>query len=300
MIPSPPRQLLILSLLLGTASLACALASRRAEEPNEVGSEYVHGDYVGEVESDGDMRAYRLHVPVGYDSTLPTPLVFNFHGLGGSAEAEERLSGMSAKADEAGFIVVYPEGEMLGNYQGWQVGPGPRGQREVQFVRDLIAHLQAELNIDPDRIYATGISNGGGMVNRLGCDLSDSIAAIAPVAGANLFTEVCDPVRPMPVVAFHGTADQVVPYEGKEPNLPPIPEWAATWAGRNGCAPDATSTFDDGPVSALTWDNCDDNATVTLYTIEGGGHTWPGGSRTPGDFDATEVMWAFFEAHPMP
>lgn len=141
------------------------------------------------------------------------PLVNNLHGFTPNAAEQERLSGMSAKADEVGFIVVYPEA--LGNSQAWHVGPGAQGAADVEFIRDLIRHLKSQWSIDPGRIYATGISNGGGMVHRLACDLSDVIAAIAPVSGAYLFSKSCQPTWPVPVVAFHGTADQIVPYEVK-------------------------------------------------------------------------------------
>ncbi len=108
----------------------------------------------------------------------------------------------------------------------------------------------------------------------------------------------------MPVLAFHGTADRIVPYEGKGRELPPIREWAASWATRNGCGSSPRQVFNEGEVAAASWEGCKDGATVTLYTIDGGGHTWPGAGATAGweaatkDINATDVIWDFFAAHP--
>ncbi|MDY6876325.1 MAG: PHB depolymerase family esterase [Chloroflexota bacterium] len=255
------------------------------------------GDYLVEVESSGQTRQFRLHIPLGHQASNPMPLVINLHGYGGSGAQQEVLSDMSDKADEAGFIAVHPEGR--GTPQGWYVGPAVEGQQEdVQFIRDLVHCLEDRLSIDPVRVYATGFSNGGGMANRLGCDLSDVIAAIGPVSGAYFSFDICQPVRPVPVVAFHGTADEIVPYDGGA-LLPPIPEWAADWAVRNDCSLTSTVTYSQGDIVGETWADCTDNATVTLYTIEDGRHTWPG-SDSPGatqDITATDTIWEFFSAH---
>jgi polyhydroxybutyrate depolymerase len=205
---------------------------------------------------------------------------------------------MSPKADAEAFIVVYPEGVD----QLWRDGPG---SDDVQFVRDLIAHLRGEYTIDPKQIFATGISNGGGMANRVGCDLSEVIAAIGLVSGAYNAWKICKPGRPVPVVAFHGTADNIVPYEGVGLGnaAPPIPEWASAWAERDGCVSTPT-TFSQGEVTGETWGNCEAGAEVVLYTIAGKGHSWPGSAMpaqiTTRDINATDVIWDFFKSHPMP
>jgi polyhydroxybutyrate depolymerase len=254
------------------------------------------GNYVVELESSGQPRQFRLHIPQVYLAGNPASLVINLHGLGGSGIQQDLLSGMSAKADEAGFIAVHPEGR--GDPQSWYVGPAVGGQQEdVQFIRDLINCLKGQLTIDADRIYATGFSNGGGMVNRLGCDLADVIAAIGPVSGAYLSHDACQPTRPVPVVAFHGTADEIVPYEGGEA-LPPIPQWASDWAVRNGCVSTSMITYSEGDVTGETWGNCTDEAVVTLYTITGGKHWWPGSPGATQFIDATDTIWEFFSAHP--
>jgi polyhydroxybutyrate depolymerase len=251
---------------------------------------------------DGVARTIRLYVPSSYDSSLPTPLVINMHGLSADPNQQWALSGMSAKADEEGFIVAYP----LGRDNQWYDGPGPRGDDDVEFIRLVIQNLQGRYNIDPKRIYATGMSNGGGMANRLACAAADLIAAIGPVSGAYNFWQACTPSRPIPVIAFHGLADKIAPFEGAEHDniLPPIEEWAAAWAERNGCDPEPTETVEVESVTREAWGNCEQGADVVLYRIDGMGHYWPGSDLVP-EFGtqaihATDVMWDFFMAHPMP
>lgn len=306
------RHLVISGLLITTAliAVACSRFERRSQvsEPTPTlaaslsGGHYVPGDYVEEIVSDGQTRQYRLHIPPNYQPGQPLPLVINLHGLNSDAAEQERVSGMSVKADEAGFIVVHPEG--LGDPQTWHVGPRAEGAADLKFIRDLIRHLENQLSIDPAHIYATGISNGAQMANRLGCEHADIIAAIAPVSGGYPPSQECLPVRPVPVVAFHGTADKLIPYEGQGQLLLPAREWAAAWAARNGCSPTPTITFQHGEVTGETWSGCRDGAKVILYTIEGRGHSWPGSDMpaqiTTQDINATDVIWEFFEAHSMP
>jgi polyhydroxybutyrate depolymerase len=260
------------------------------------------GDSVESLASGGVNRQFRLHIPPGYQQGRPVALVINLHGYNSNAEQQERLSQMSAKADAAGFIVAYPEG--LGEPQSWKFGNRAEGQADVGFIRDLIQRLQAQLTIDPQRIYVTGISNGAEMSFRLACDLAGTIAAFAPVAGGYPPFKDCQTTRPVPVVAFHGTADQLLPYGGVPPLLLPVHDWAASWATHNGCAAAPSTTFQHGDVTGETWGSCRDAADVTLYTIAGKGHSWPGSampaSITTRDINATDVIWDFFAAHPKP
>jgi polyhydroxybutyrate depolymerase len=211
---------------------------------------------------------------------------------------------MSALADEAGFIVVYPQA--LGDPPTWHVGPLAGGANDLEFLSDLIDDLASRYPIDPRRVYATGISNGGGMVDRLGCGLADRLAAIASVSGAYLFWEDCHPSRPLPVLAFHGTGDEIVPYEGEGRVLPSVRTWAAAWASRDGCRSGPETVLRAGAVTGERWSACPGSAEVVLYTIEAGGHWWPGADFLPGanrptdEIDATATMWAFFQAHPLP
>ncbi|HEU0296456.1 MAG TPA: PHB depolymerase family esterase [Anaerolineales bacterium] len=261
------------------------------------------GSLGGTLSSGGVTRHYILHVPSSYRPENAVALILNFHGYTSNSGQEENLSDMSAKADREGFLVVYPDGIDT----TWFTGSGKDGQRDQQFIRDLIAALEGQYNIDPKRIYATGISNGGGMTNQLACDMADAIAAIAPVAGAYNFWQNCHPSRPVPVLAFHGLDDNIVPYEGgtRKAIEPPIKEWAAAWATRNGCSstPDVTTPMNT--VTVHTWSNCKEDADVILYAVANHGHSWPGSpvmpeSSTSQAINATDLMWDFFQAHPMP
>jgi len=256
--------------------------------------------------SAGRQREYLLHVPRGYDRSRPTPLVISLHGAGGWPVQQMELTLWNQLADEQGFIVVYPSG---------LVGIGPRvwGERDVRFIGELIDKLQATYNIDRARIYANGLSNGGGMSFVLSCTMSDRIAAVGLVGAALILPwNWCTDHRPVPMIAFHGTADPMAPYKGgkswvADGAFPALETWAAKWARRNHCAPMPIKSSVAADVTRREYTSCADNAAVVLYTIEGGGHTWPGGTplpewfagRTSRGVDATREMWAFFRAHPL-
>jgi polyhydroxybutyrate depolymerase len=283
-------------LILLFASLACR---RSAETAPAILPVAVNES---EIISSGEKRHFILHVPPSY-SGEPTALIFNFHGYGSNSLEEERLSGMSDKADKAGFIVVYPDG----NQATWYTGPIAQGDADRQFVRDLIAHISSLYNVDAKRIYATGMSNGGGMTNRVACNLTDLFAAIAPNSGAYNYWQDCSPSRPIPVLALHGLNDEVVPYEGGKSQeiVPAIETWAAAWAQRNGCNSAAVITMPVDTVTMHSWVHCDENAEVILYSLENHGHSWPGSPIMPAlmtsqAINATDIMWDFFQAHPMP
>lgn len=254
------------------------------------------GSFTATIESGDLTRRYLLHIPTGYDDNTATPLVFNFHGYGSNPEEYETYTGMSAKADEEGFVVVYPLGSGTPpEWFFWQEISDSRKPQDVQFVADLIDALTGKLNIDPARIYAAGFSNGGGMANRLACDLSNRIAAIAEVSGTYPYYERCQPTRPVPALAMHGTGDNVLPYEGQNLRLLAAPDWASHWADRNGCQMRGEITSENSTVTGRTWSDCVDGAEIKLYTIEGGGHVWP--KRA---IDATSAVWDFFKAHTLP
>jgi len=253
------------------------------------------GDQAQELTSDGQVRQYILHVPPAYQPEKTMALVLGFHGAGSNSGQFERYSGFSSVADREGFIVVYPQA--LGGHPTWNTTTGPNNA-DLQFVRDLIDDLESRCNIDPNRIYASGHSNGGGMANRLACDLADRIVAIGPVSGAYQGSEECSPSRPVAVLGIHGTDDPIIPYNGfqdmREPPTAyfvigvPIPQWASSWANRNGCDSKPARVAENDKVTKEQWSNCSENADVILYTIDGGGHGWPKA------FDAAQVMWDFF------
>ncbi len=257
------------------------------------------GDYWLAVMSSGQQRTFKLHLPPGYTGAAPFPLIINMHGYGSYAEGQEWYSQMTPRADQEGFIVVYPQA--AGNPAEWNLKA--EHNPDLDFMRAMIAELQARLNVDPKRIFATGISNGGGMANRMGCSMADVIAAIAPVSGGYWNWEDCASTRPLPVLSFHGDADGIVPFEGFDAggeNLPEIETWAQTWAERNGCEMTPQEVYNFGVVTGEAWGNCAADATVTLYIISGGGHTWPGSVDGTQDIAATDVILNFFEQHPMP
>ena len=264
------------------------------------------------VTSAGEKRSYLLYVPETYNASKPTPLVITIHGFMQWPANQMHVSRWNELADEYGFIVVYPSG--TGFPKRWRTN-GAAGSNtdpalEIAFFSDLITQLEREYNIDPTRIYANGLSNGGGMSFALSCMLSDQIAAIGSVAGAYLLPwERCQPSRPVPAIIFHGTADPVVPYEGGPSRdfdipFPAIPEWVAALAKRNGCQGTPIDLPANGSVNGVKYTGCTE---VVFYTIAGGGHSWPGGNPLPKwivgitshDIDATRTMWEFFQQHPL-
>jgi polyhydroxybutyrate depolymerase len=296
------RKILIGFILLIT--LACNRPVRNNTPiPPQNTSPVQTGSFDEQITSSGVSRHYILYMPSGYQPGVSLPLVLNFHGFSSNSKEEENLTAMSAKADRENFFVAYPDGIDA----KWSDGPGADGKQDQQFVRDLISTLKSQYSIDPKRIYATGISNGGGMTNRLGCDMADVIAAIAPDSGAYNFWQECHPARPVPVLAFHGLDDHIVPYEGGTPKSmePPIEEWAAAWAERDGCnTTPAVTTPTDG-VTVRMWTGCQGDAEVILYTLAKHGHSWPGSPVMPKlitsqAVNATDLMWDFFKAHPLP
>jgi polyhydroxybutyrate depolymerase len=264
------------------------------------------GDRIEQIPSGGSMREYLLHVPYSLRGASSPALVLGFHGNGSHTGTFADYSGFSAVADREEFIMVYPQG--MGEFPTWEINSVTRNL-DVQFVRELIEIIQVRCNVDPSRIYATGHSRGGGMANRLGCDLSEHIAAIGPVSGTYPMEDRCIPARPVPVIAFHGDADPDVPYSGiKNQNGPPeayfafgipIQQWASAWAARNGCGNTPATVLEEDYLTGRAWSGCRGGGDVVFYTIPGGGHGWPGGSDPgSGNFNTAQMIWDFFEAHP--
>lgn len=281
------RSYLVLVVLVGMVLTGVA-AAQDGRPQYEAGR-----DYLGRLPSGGVTRGYLLHIPTGYDPATPMPLVLSYHGFTADPVQNAGRTRLSTKADEAGFIVAYPAGQR--DPMGWFTQPGAVEQGwldDVQFTRDLLTQLQRDLNIDPARIYLTGFSNGGGMIHRLACDLSDVVAAIAPVSGPHFAGDPCDISRAVPVFGIYGKIDPHAPYEGYYDLLLSIPEWVQEWATRDECDAEPVVTTPEENVTVQTWQNCGDGAEVILRTYELGGHTWPIG--------AEDMIWDFFVAHPLP
>jgi len=277
----------------------------------------------------GQKRTYRIHVPPSLPKKTPVPLVFSFHGGGGNAEQAEKFTRFDPLSDRDGFIVVYPDA-LNKNWNDGRNAQNIQSQREkvddVGFISALLARLTREYNIDPKRVYATGPSNGGIFSNRIGAELSDRFAAIAPVIGgmARPVAENFRPTDPVSVLIINGTDDPLVPYGGGQVmflgrprgEIIPTSQTVKRWVVHNRCDRDPLVSHmpdkdpdDKSTCVAATYRDGRDGTEVVLITVEGGGHTWPGGSqylpvsmigRVCRDFDATALIWAFFKNHPKP
>jgi len=261
------------------------------------------------IDVNGRTREYILHVPPTYKGKSAVPLVIVLHGAIQGAASAERMSGMSELADKESFIAVYPNGtSMMGNAPAWNAGNCcGYAQREsvgdIAFLRALITRLQKSYNIDAKRIYVTGISNGAMMSYRAACEMSDVVAAVAPVEGAQ--NVPCKPSAPVSLIVFHGTADRLVPFNGGSTpyqigprrNDTPVADAVAFWVKENGCAP-AAKHEESKDVHIDIYSECKDGTGVALYAIQGGRHLWPGTPISHVDLSATDVMWRFFAQHP--
>ncbi len=281
------------------------------------------GDNVRTLEFNGATRTYTVHAPPKFDREKPIPVVLVYHGALTNRDMMSNFTGLNKKADEAGFLAVYPNGNGNGKLMFvWNAG-GLRNKNmnekydDVAFTSQLLDELATIATVDKKRVYATGLSNGGMMCYRLAAELSDRIAAIAPVAGTMAIAEA-KPGRPVPVLHFHGTNDKLVPYEGADARarlvipFKSVDETLRIWTKIDGCpetplVEKLPDTVDDGTsVERRTWGPGTDGAEVILYVVTGGGHTWPGGQRpinllgkSTKDISANDVIWEFFEKHPM-
>ncbi|HWB62500.1 MAG TPA: T9SS type A sorting domain-containing protein [Chitinophagales bacterium] len=259
----------------------------------------------------GYNRDFIVHLPTGYVAGQHLPLVFNFHGYTSNASQQELYTKMDATADANHFIVVYPDGINNEWNVGW-AGTYGTGIDDVGFTGKLIDTMVVLYGINTDRVYATGLSNGGYLSHRLACEMSNRIAAIAAVSGCLTDSTAfyCHPQRLMPIMHIHGTADPIVPYNG----LPGALSTEAAinfWLNKETCntpgdttnLPD-TNSSDGCTVQTIDYNQCSANNEVLLYKITGGGHTWPDGlvdisnfGNTDRDFDASQAIWDFFNRY---
>lgn len=319
--------------------------------PVAAGSTFVRADYQGhhayaEVTVAGTLhagnvmqgirnRTYLLYVPASYDGIAPLPLVLGLHGGGGSALGYLRMSQLDRAAHDHGFFALYPDGASL--IQTWNGGnccgkAVENGIDDVGFIRQLLETIAGNYAVDGKRIYTSGLSNGGIMSHRLACEAADIIAAAAPIAGGlNRGGDLtdCSPVRPVPVIMFHGTTDENYPIEGGVGSgasgvdfypvvHPTDPDTLGDWIALNGAAEPGSVTYQKGDETCVTHAGA---APVVMCTIDpaaplsdgaivydGGGHSYPGGMRTgrdeadvpSKDIDANDAMWEFFSAHSLP
>jgi polyhydroxybutyrate depolymerase len=260
---------------------------------------------------DGMERKYRVHVPIDYDDSQTYPLLIALHMYSGTARTMQWTSLLNPAADENHFIVVYPEGYKFSWAEGSnEFAADQENIDDVAFISTLIDQLNSDYSITPGRIYAVGFSSGGLMVQRLGCELSGKIQGIATVGAtlSNNMLEKCQPENPISVLMIHGTADQGVPYQGNG-LYASVHETIHLWNNHNHCQAIAEETTlsdqfdDDTTVTRTSYTGCIDSQ-VALFTIEGGGHTWPGGSdaaqlwglngKISKEISASQIILTFF------
>ena len=260
---------------------------------------------------DGIQRDYILYIPELYDGNSDVPLILNFHGFGSNATQQMFYGDFRDIADTEGFLLVHPEGTTVIGNQFWNVGfPGISSTiDDVGFTEALIDELAASYAIDLDRVYATGMSNGGFMSFLLACQLSEKIAAVASVTGAmtqDTFDN-CNAQRPVPALQIHGTEDDVVLYNGNTLSLS-ISDIISYWVDHNNCetTPTTTSLPDIDPSDGSTIEHSvyeagDNGITTEHMKVIGGGHTWPGSVINTGgtnqDIDASMEIWLFFSRY---
>jgi len=250
---------------------------------------------------DGNEREYEVQVPASYDNTVPVPLVLDMHGYTSNKDDQQNISGWAELAETEGFVVVRPNG--FGILRSWNAGDYCCGQAQSQGLDDvglmkaIVAEVSAQLCIDPKRIYATGLSNGGAMSHRLACEAADVFAATAPVSyplGFNPFTK-CQPSRPISVMHSHGSNDLIVPYGGGIA-APSTPDSFAYWGSADGCTGEPGETYSKGNSHCDTYQTCDQGVEVRLCTLSGG-HILYGNDD---DVPIAELAWDFFTQHPLP
>jgi polyhydroxybutyrate depolymerase len=295
-------------------------ATREASAPG-CGSRARTGSTTLTLEIGGHQRTVIVHLPPDYNPSDAEALVLNLHGSGSTAAAQEVFSGMDVTSDQGSFIVAYPQGLIpSGTGFDWNIpgvplfggGTAPLGSaNDVAFLTQLVPALESKYCINAREVFVTGMSGGGRMASQLACDESTTFAAAAPVAGLRL-PSPCPATRPVPIAAFHGTADPVDPYDGNGQAYwtYSVPIAAARWAAQDKCARVPTTDRGSG-FTLTTYGRCAGNAVVELYSVTGEGHEWPGGPHMPrvitgllgaqsSAVNADKVMWAFFSQHPMP
>ena len=282
--------------------------------------------------SGGMERTYIRHVPPGYRSGTPIPLVIDFHGASEGAQVHVTNSALGRYGDAQDFVTITPQGLGTGLDSYWDTAFHDRiDSVDVRFVGDLLDEAERTLCIDERRVFAAGYSNGAFLVSAIACAYADRFAAVAAVAGVRDYVR-CPPARAVPMVVFHGTADRWVAFDGGlgpdalalppdrsgrtigektgfAKDEPPIATTVAAWAERNRC-PDRPSEHRVASDVTLVSYRCPRGADVDFYRIEGGGHTWPGSEfskqieaavgPTTFSISADNVMWTFFRAHPLP
>ena len=283
-------------------------------------SGWLHPGESRSIDLGGLKRSYVVHVPKHHGENATVPVVLALHGATMNGPMMAWFTDLNHKADDAGFIAVYPNGTGKRSSLFWNGGKCcgsavKENVDDVGFIDALLDDLMRSYPVDARRVYVTGMSNGGIMAYRLGAELSHRIAAIAPVAGS-MGTEIISLHRPVSVLHFHGTKDEFLPFEGgKGPksvtgtHFLSVDQSIGVWVKANGCDEPPrvellSKSGDEMTVTRKTYGPGRDGAEVVLVAIEGGGHTWPG-KKSPAkilgksamNISANDLMWEFFQRH---
>ncbi len=256
------------------------------------------GDSMQTVQVGGSTRSYVLHVPPAYDGTRPAPLLLDFHGLTTSGAFERMNSAYPAQTDPEGAIMAFPSGLAGPSGAAWNIGPCcVANVDDVAFAKAVVAQISATACIDPKRVYAAGFSMGGGMAHYLACHAADVFAAVAPSSFDLLQENIgdCQPPRPITVISFRGSADNLVPYDGGPsavvPGMPVTFLGALAtfqkWADIDQCSGTPSAPDSNG---CSTFSNCQGGVEVTLCTKQGGGQ----------EQGNAAVAWPVLKRHPLP
>ncbi|HTN79431.1 MAG TPA: PHB depolymerase family esterase [Acidimicrobiales bacterium] len=252
------------------------------------------------ITSGGSQRTYLLALPDPPPSK-PARVIVNLHGAGSDAVEQAIYSGLAVEGPARGFVVATPDA--TGQPKQWNV-IGETKSDDVTFIHDMLADVAARACVDETHVYATGISSGAAMSSLLACKDGAQFSVIAPVSGVVFFPWECSEGPPVTVISFHGTADPVLPYNGG-PILgvnsgfpyPGVAQGMAGWGNRAGCAATPTSTAVSAHVTLEQWTGCAPGTSIELYTVNGGGHTWPGAAikvrllgPTTDEINATDIM----------
>jgi polyhydroxybutyrate depolymerase len=252
----------------------------------------------------GQARTYQLYVPGVYTGRRDVPLVFDFHGFGSNAVQQMVYGNFKPEADRDDFLIVAPDGQDPQD-RHFNLTAQPGLQNDVQMVGALLTHIESTLCVDAHRVYATGMSDGGAMTSVLACEMSNRFAAFGAVA----VILACGATKPVPIMAFSGTADPIVPFYGGTVNccghshLGSAPAAMAGWATTNHCSPAYHDLRQSSEVIRRTWTGCAGTSAAVFYMIIGGGHTWPGSIAIPRlgmttkQIDASATIWRFFQRH---
>ena len=260
---------------------------------------------VSSISVNGLEREFLLFVPPELEKSKPLPLVFDLHGTGVGPDKEAELTQLASIAKNERFLVVWPRGEYPRQYSGkpsWNANLRDSKYDDLAFIRSLIERISELYPVNSQMIYVTGFSGGARMASRIGCEMADEIAAIAPLGGLQ-YPRGCAANRPMPVITFHGEND-------REFAVDSIEHVANTWAKHNKCKSESTNPDVTKTAMLISHTDCENDADVVMYRISDSGHTWPSSPRardleqkglgkTNMKIPATKLIWEFFKEHPM-